>query len=101
MVKPLASHLAMQLGVPSMRCGSTVQRIRDSATPFEAVPVLVAELAPTVYSHACVATETLPVAFTLTELSAGDLPTALGAAALVSRQSDSMPAMVGALCGAA
>ncbi|WP_265584214.1 hypothetical protein [Streptomyces acidicola] len=27
------------------------------------------------------------MAFTLTELSAGDLPTALGAAALVSRQS--------------
>ncbi|MFF0224139.1 ADP-ribosylglycohydrolase family protein [Streptomyces sp. NPDC004629] len=81
---------------------AVARRIRGSAaTPFEAVPDLVAELAPAVYSHACVATETLPVAFVLAELSGGDLPTALGAAALVSRQSDSMPAMVGAVCGAA
>ncbi|MEV4014643.1 hypothetical protein AB0J35_29500 [Nonomuraea angiospora] len=48
------------------------------------------------------AAETLPTAFVPAELADGDLATALGSAALVAlvaRQSDSMPAMVGAPCG--
>ncbi|MEU6786498.1 ADP-ribosylglycohydrolase family protein [Nonomuraea angiospora] len=77
-------------------------RVRESArTAFDAVPGLVERLSPAVYSHGGVAPETLPTAFVLAELADGDLATALGSAALVARQSDSMPAMVGALCGAA
>ncbi|MET7335006.1 ADP-ribosylglycohydrolase family protein [Nonomuraea sp. NPDC005650] len=77
-------------------------RIRESArSAFDAVPGLVEQLSPAVYSHGGVAAETLPTAFVLAELAGGDLATALGSAALVARQSDSMPAMVGALCGAA
>ncbi|SDH28732.1 ADP-ribosylglycohydrolase [Sinosporangium album] len=77
-------------------------RIRDTAaSPFEAVPALVEQLSPATYSHGGVAPETLPVAFTLAHLAHGDLPTAVMAASLISRQSDSMPAIVGALCGAA
>ncbi|GII92757.1 ADP-ribosylglycohydrolase family protein [Sinosporangium siamense] len=75
--------------------------IRTTATsPFEAVPALITTLSPATYSHGGIAPETLPVAFALTHLAQGDLPTAVMAAALISRQSDSMPAMVGALCGA-
>ncbi|WP_037936841.1 ADP-ribosylglycohydrolase family protein [Streptosporangium roseum] len=76
--------------------------IRDTAaSPFEAVPELVQRLSPATYSHGGVAPETLPVAFALAELAQGDLPTAIMSASLVARQSDSMPAMAGALCGAA
>lgn len=69
-------------------------------TAFEAIPALVESFGRPVYSHGGVAPETLPLAFTLTRLVRGDLAAGLQAAALLPRQSDSLPAMVGALCGA-
>lgn len=73
----------------------------ESGTAFEAVPALTEECSNTVYSYGNIAPETLPVAFAIALLSGADLPSAIGAASLIPKQADSMPAMVGALCGAA
>ncbi|MEE2037412.1 ADP-ribosylglycohydrolase family protein [Nocardiopsis sp. CT-R113] len=67
---------------------------------FTAVPDLVDAFGRSRYSHGGVAPETLPAAFAITRLVDGDLAAGLQAAALLPRQADSMPAMVGALCGA-
>ncbi|MFC3995251.1 ADP-ribosylglycohydrolase family protein [Nocardiopsis sediminis] len=78
------------------------QRIRESAeSAFAAVPEMTRVLSPDRYSHAGVAPETLPVALTIARLSDGDPAQGVQSAALMARQSDSVPAMVGALCGAA
>jgi ADP-ribosylglycohydrolase len=67
---------------------------------FETVPALIDAFGRPGYSHGGVAPETLPLAFTISRLVDGDLAAGLQAAALLPRQSDSLPAMVGALCGA-
>ncbi|MFI9488268.1 ADP-ribosylglycohydrolase family protein [Promicromonospora sp. NPDC052451] len=77
-------------------------RIADEArSPFAAVPVLVARFAPRTYSHPGTVAETLPLALAVTVLAAGDHETALPLALSVTRHQDSLPALVGALCGAA
>ena len=68
---------------------------------FAMVPSLIDAFGRPDYSHGGVAPETLPLAFAITRLVEGDLVSGLQTAALFPRQSDSLPAMVGALCGAA
>lgn len=77
----------------------TVER-GSSGGVFDTVPALIDSFGRPGYSHGGVAPETLPLAFTVTRLVNGDLTAGLQAAALFPRQSDSLPAMVGALCGA-
>ncbi len=79
---------------------AAVERDVDGGV-FATVPALVDAFGRPGYSHGGVAPETLPLAFTITRLVEGDLSAGLQAAALFPRQSDSLPAMVGALCGAA
>ena len=67
---------------------------------FATVPSLIDAFGRPGYSHGGVAPETLPLAFAITRLVEGDLTSGLQTAALFPRQSDSLPAMVGALCGA-
>ncbi|MEU3017017.1 ADP-ribosylglycohydrolase family protein [Nocardiopsis sp. NPDC007018] len=74
---------------------------RDSTGDvFDTVPALIDTFGRPGYSHGGVAPETLPLAFTITRMVDADLTTGLQTAALFPRQSDSLPAMVGALCGA-
>lgn len=71
-----------------------------SVSPFAAVPALVARFAPRTYSHPGTAAETLPLALALTEATQGDHEQALPLAFSITRHQDSLPALVGALCGA-
>ncbi|MFE7508286.1 ADP-ribosylglycohydrolase family protein [Promicromonospora sp. NPDC057488] len=73
----------------------------DARTPFGAVPALVARFAPRTYSHPGTVAETLPLAIALLVLTEGDHAAALPLALSVTRHQDSLPALVGALCGAA
>lgn len=73
----------------------------DAGTPFGALPVLLARFAPRTYSHPGTVAETLPLAVAILVLTAGDHATALPLALSVTRHQDSLPALVGALCGAA
>ncbi|MFI2487673.1 ADP-ribosylglycohydrolase family protein [Promicromonospora kroppenstedtii] len=75
--------------------------IADGArTPFGAVPALVTRFAPRTYSHPGTVAETLPLAIALLVLTEGDHAAALPLALSVARHQDSLPALVGALCGA-
>lgn len=77
-------------------------RLVDAATsPFAALPALVARFAPRTYSHPGTVAETLPLALAVTALTAADHEAALPLALSVTRHQDSLPALVGALCGAA
>lgn len=53
-----------------------------------------------VYSYGNAAPETLPAAFVIAEACGGDLHTAVLLANAIPKAADSLPAMVGALCGA-
>lgn len=77
------------------------RRILDEhATMFAAVPALVARFAPRTYSHPGTVTETLPLALALAERADGDHERAMPLAFSITRHQDSLPALVGALCGA-
>jgi ADP-ribosylglycohydrolase len=77
-------------------------RIVDEArSPFAALPGLVARFAPRTYSHPGTVAETLPLALAVTALTGADHEAALPLALSVTRHQDSLPALVGALCGAA
>lgn len=54
-----------------------------------------------VYSFGNAAPETVPAAFALARAAAGNLTDAVNAAVLIAKSADSLPAFVGALCGAA
>lgn len=71
-----------------------------SATPLDLVADLNDEVANASYSFGTVAPETLASAFAIVLACGGDPVTALPLACMVAKQSDSMPAMVGALTGA-
>lgn len=68
--------------------------------PLADLPELTERLANGHYSYGCLAPETLPIAFRLVLATAASLERAVPLAAMVHRQADSLPAMVGALCGA-
>jgi ADP-ribosylglycohydrolase len=72
-----------------------------AASPFAAVPGLVERFAPRTYSHPGTVAETLPLALAITTATQGDHEQALPLALAVTRHQDSLPALVGALCGAA
>lgn len=54
-----------------------------------------------VYSFGNAAPETVPAALTLMRAAAGEMIEAVGAATLIAKAADSLPPLVGALCGAA
>jgi ADP-ribosylglycohydrolase len=74
--------------------------VDDAASPFGAVPALVGRFARRLYSHPGTVAETLPLALAITAVTDGDHEVALPLALAVTRHQDSLPALVGALCGA-
>ncbi|WP_129788166.1 ADP-ribosylglycohydrolase family protein [Promicromonospora panici] len=74
--------------------------VDQAASPFAAVPALVGRFAPRMYSHPGTVAETLPLALAITAVTDGDHETALPLAFAITRHQDSLPALVGALCGA-
>jgi ADP-ribosylglycohydrolase len=74
---------------------------RDEATSVEDLALLLSrQLINTVYSYGNAAPETFPAALVLFEKCEGDLLRATAAANMIAKSADSLPAMVGALCGA-
>lgn len=68
--------------------------------PADLTILLTARVINSVYSYGSVAPETLPSAFVITTACGGDLHKAVALAAGIAKSADSLPAMVGALCGA-
>jgi ADP-ribosylglycohydrolase len=83
--------------------GDTIARAcRDEAASPEDVALLLSQkLINTVYSYGSAAPETFPAALVLFEKCDGDLLRATAAANMIAKSADSLPAMVGALSGAA
>ncbi|WP_369374113.1 ADP-ribosylglycohydrolase family protein [Promicromonospora sp. Populi] len=77
-----------------------LQIVDQAASPFAALPALLGRFAPRTYSHPGTVAETLPLALAITTVTRGDHETALPLALAVTRHQDSLPALVGALCGA-
>src|SRR5882757_9602857 len=71
-----------------------------TATPLDLVADLNDQVANASYSFGTVAPETLASAFAIVSATGGDPSVALPLAGMIAKQSDSMPAMVGALTGA-
>ncbi|MDX6430439.1 MAG: hypothetical protein QOE54_2805 [Streptosporangiaceae bacterium] len=71
-----------------------------AATPLDLVADLNDQVANASYSFGTIAPETLASAFAIVLATGGDPITAVPLAGMVAKQSDSMPAMVGALTGA-
>jgi ADP-ribosylglycohydrolase len=63
--------------------------------------LLTTRLINSVYSYGNAAPETLPAAFAIAEACAGDLQSAVLLANSIPKSADSLPGMVGALCGVA
>jgi ADP-ribosylglycohydrolase len=77
------------------------RRCRDeAANAQDLLLLLTTRLINSVYSYGNAAPETLPAAFVITEVCGGDLQTAVLLANGIPKAADSLPAMVGALCGA-
>ena len=74
--------------------------VEKHPTYFDALPHLLEAFAPRTYSHPGTAAETLPLAYAISHYADSNLGTALPAALAVARHQDSLPAMVGAICGA-
>jgi len=77
-----------------------VRLLERAGTAWAALPDWIDEIANRSYSYGTIAAETVPLALLLTRATGADLATAIPLAATVAKQADSMPAMVGALCGA-
>jgi len=73
----------------------------EAADPQDLLLLLTTRLINSVYSYGNAAPETLPAAFVIAEACAGDLQAAVLLANSIPKAADSLPAMVGALCGAA
>lgn len=71
----------------------------EAGSGFAALPRWSHEIANGSYNFGNIAAETLPIAYAIVR-STGSLSEALGLAAMIPKQADSMPAMVGALAGA-
>lgn len=69
-------------------------------SPFALVPVLSDRIVSPIYSYGVAAPETVAVTLALVRATAGDLERAAPLAATIVRTADSVPALVGALCGA-
>lgn len=68
--------------------------------PEDLTVLLTARVINSVYSYGSIAPETLPAAFVIVQACAGDLQRACALANTIAKSADSVPAMVGALCGA-
>lgn len=80
---------------------SIAQACRDESDSPETLALLLGQrLINTVYSYGNAAPETLPAALVIVEACEGDLYRAANLANTIAKCSDSLPAMVGALCGA-
>ena len=82
--------------------GDAVARecVRDANSSQDLLLALTKRLINTVYSYGNAAPETLPAAFAIVEICHGDLPSAVLVANAIPKSADSLPALVGALCGA-
>jgi ADP-ribosylglycohydrolase len=74
--------------------------LRASTMPEDLTVLLTARVINSVYSYGSIAPETLPAAFVIAESCGGDLLRACALANTIAKSADSVPAMVGALCGA-
>lgn len=74
--------------------------LATAGSPEDLALLLARRLINTVYSYGCVAPETLPAALAIVESCAGELTRACAVANMLPKAADSLPAMVGALCGA-
>lgn len=72
-----------------------------ASSPFAAIPPLMHLLSARTYSHGGIAPDTVPLALAVTTLAQGDPRIGIPLALSFARSSDSVPAFVGALCGAA
>jgi ADP-ribosylglycohydrolase len=82
------------------RLAAAIDLTKSAATPLDLVADLADQVANASYSFGTVAPETLASAYAIVLATDADPSSALPLAAMVAKQSDSMPAMVGALCGA-
>jgi ADP-ribosylglycohydrolase len=73
---------------------------RRAGSGFAAVVPLIRALSPRMYSHAGTAAETVPLAVAMVLLTQGDPDQAIPLSLTIARKADSLPAFVGALCGA-
>jgi ADP-ribosylglycohydrolase len=80
---------------------SALRTLAEHDSVWAALPVLIDTSVNASYSFGNIAPETLAVAYAVMIGTDADLVQGLGLASLVAKQSDSMPAMVGALAGAA
>jgi ADP-ribosylglycohydrolase len=85
----LARQMARALGLAA-----------SAATPLDLIADLADQVANASYSFGTVAPETLASAFAIVLATGGDPVVALPLAGMIAKQSDSMPAMVGAITGA-
>lgn len=72
----------------------------DVANGFAAIPDLIDLFGSRVYSFGCAAPETIPLVFAIIRATAQQPEWRIPLAATISRHSDSLPAVVGALTGA-
>jgi ADP-ribosylglycohydrolase len=79
----------------------TAQQCREAATAQQDLLLLLTtRLINSVYSYGNAAPETVPAAFVIVEACQGDLHQAVLLANAIPKAADSLPALVGALCGA-
>ncbi len=74
--------------------------LREANSAQDLLLLLTKRLINTVYSYGNAAPETLPAALAIVEMCRGDLQGAVLLANAIPKSADSLPAMVGALCGA-
>ena len=74
--------------------------LAESRSPLELALHLARRLINTVYTFGNAAPETIPAALALCEITAGDLHAGILAANAIPKSADSLPSLVGALCGA-
>jgi ADP-ribosylglycohydrolase len=84
----------------SRQMANALNLAQAAATPLDLVADLNDQVANASYSFGTVAPETLASAFAIVSATGGDPTVALPLAGMIAKQSDSMPAMVGALTGA-
>jgi ADP-ribosylglycohydrolase len=72
----------------------------DSSDAQQLLLLLTTRLINTVYSYGNAAPETVPAAFAIAEFCRGDLHDGVLLANAIPKSADSLPALVGALCGA-
>jgi ADP-ribosylglycohydrolase len=74
--------------------------LAESSQPEDLTVLLTARVINSVYSYGSIAPETLPAAFAIAQACEGDLRRGCALANTIAKSADSVPAMVGALCGA-